>query len=497
MKNIAMADSKDVIEKVEDEKNNLQTDKGNEIGINQKESDLLENLNENNSLKPNSDVFYTLTSGENINYIDYKNNILNFSMIINEDSKSIEKENELYESEANGELNLNKNTVYKQILTSDAIGVYSTKYTKLPDDSYSFTKVTIPGKDNFSFPNEKKPLNGKYTIKIMALSKGKTRKFKSYETIYEGEWKNEEITKKIDNIKAIRVEISGLEEKINDFNITIEGNADISGYLSTNSNTVFNNQDEYKICYVISESFSESFDKDGNELTKSITELNYLKSDLYSEDYNNYGKGLLRSFNNLKIQEQLNHVVILAKHDLNNDKLLENAKYGLFADTKLSINDKIFMPGELIESKVTNEMGEIEFKIYGLLNNFYIKEIAPPSGYCSSDYLFYLKDAQQIVNSKDGIKIIGKVDDKNIIRINAYDEKKESNNSIESDSNDTKQNEEVLANQNNILDNDNQKNSNNGKDGNENKSTDLGKNVSENKNKSVDKDKTVYYQIVN
>ena len=146
MKNIAMADSKDVIEKVEDEKNNLQTDKGNEIGINQKESDLLENLNENNSVKPNSDVFYTLTSGENINYIDYKNNILNFSMIINEDSKSIEKENELYESEANGELNLNKNTVYKQILTSDAIGVYSAKYTKLPDDSYSFTKVTIPGK---------------------------------------------------------------------------------------------------------------------------------------------------------------------------------------------------------------------------------------------------------------------------------------------------------------------------------------------------------------
>ena len=250
MKNIAMADSKDVIEKVEYEKNNLQTGENNEIEINQKESDLFEdnkNVIENNSFQPNSDVFYTLTSGENINYIDYKNNILNFSMIINAESKSVDKENKSYESATNNENNLNKNTVYKQILTSDAIGVYSAKYTKLPDDAYSFTKVTIPGKDNFSFSNEKSLLNGKYTIKIMALNKGKTRKFKNYETIYEGEWKNEDIIKNLGDIKAVRVEVSGLEEEINNFNITIEGNADISSYLSTDSNVVFNNQDIVEI----------------------------------------------------------------------------------------------------------------------------------------------------------------------------------------------------------------------------------------------------------
>ena len=154
--------------------------------------------------------------------------------------------------------------------------------------------------------------------------------------------------------------------------------------------------------------------------------------------------GLLRTYYNLKVQEQLKHTIILTKYDCNDGRLLENAEYGLYTNKKINIDDKTYMPGELIESNFTNKKGEIKFEIYGFLNNFYIKEIAPPTGYYSSDFLFKLSDLEKVIVTENGIKIAGKAEkeDEEIIRINAYDEKKKENNLLEeiNDKNDNSEN---------------------------------------------------------
>ena len=415
MKNFTMADSVVTsnqtisIESIDDE------DKKEEL----KDAETLEdNKNKNEEILQKDEIFLNLTNGEKIKYISLENDILSFSMTaINNVSKEISDSGE----------------VYNENLTTDAVGIYSNKYTRLPENAYNFTKITVPGKNEFSYLNGKNLLDEKCILTIKALSKGKTRKFKNYETIYEGEWKAEKIVKELSNVKAVRVEISGLKGEINKFNYSIEGNADISDYLNTDSNIIFNNENEYKTCYVIVENFSECIDKDKVDLSKDFAGSNYLNSNLYTEDYNEYEKPLLRTYNNLKVQEQIVHTVILAKFDGANGKLLENAEYGLYTNAKININDKTYMPGELIESNFTNKKGEIKFEIYGFIDNFYIKEIAPPVGYNSSDSLFKLCEYEQIVETKDGIKIVGKSETEDVIRINAYDEKKKEDENLNND----------------------------------------------------------------
>ena len=84
---------------------------------------------------------------------------------------------------------------------------------------YEFTNVTVPGKNNFYNSNGYVLSDGNYTVKIKALYKDNvnTRGISEYTTVYEGKWEDKEISKDLENVVAVRVEVGGLTESIKGF----------------------------------------------------------------------------------------------------------------------------------------------------------------------------------------------------------------------------------------------------------------------------------------
>ena len=119
MKNITMADNVIVYENIE---NHSSKD-------NDEAEEILNNLDE-----IQNDSSFIFTGGKNIKYNNYNNGVLSFSLSI--------------EGTVDEQL-LKEKDVYTETITCDTLGVYANKYTKLPDDDYSLTKITVPGKNNF------------------------------------------------------------------------------------------------------------------------------------------------------------------------------------------------------------------------------------------------------------------------------------------------------------------------------------------------------------
>ena len=184
---------------------------------------------------------------------------------------------------------------YTVALTDDLLEIYTDKYYRLQDNEYEFTKVTVPGKNNFYNSNGYVLSDGDYTVKIKALYKDNvnTRGVSEYTTVYEGKWEDKEISKDLENAVAVRVEVSGLTESIKGFYINVKGKINIS-------NSEYENP-----TYIKNYDFTDLIDKDGKSLITDVTEENYAETRIYELDKQIYGKGLLRSSDVIKIIEKL------------------------------------------------------------------------------------------------------------------------------------------------------------------------------------------------
>ena len=183
---------------------------------------------------------------------------------------------------------------YTVALTDDLLEIYTDKYYRLQDNEYEFTKVTVPGKNNFYNSNGYVLSDGNYTVKIKALYKNNvnTRGISEYTTVYEGKWEDKEISKDLENAVAVRVEVSGLTESIKGFYINVKGKINIS-------NSEYENP-----TYIKNYDFTDLIDKDGNSLITDVTEENYAETRIYELDKQIYGKGLLRSTDVIRIIER-------------------------------------------------------------------------------------------------------------------------------------------------------------------------------------------------
>lgn len=183
---------------------------------------------------------------------------------------------------------------YTVALTDDLLEIYTDKYYRLQDNEYEFTKVTVPGKNNFYNSNGYVLSDGNYTVKIKALYKDNvnTRGISEYTTVYEGKWEDKEISKDLENVVAVRVEVSGLTESIKGFYINVKGKINIS-------NSEYENP-----TYIKNYDFTDLIDKDGKSLITDVTEENYAETRIYELDKQIYGKGLLRSTDVIRIIEK-------------------------------------------------------------------------------------------------------------------------------------------------------------------------------------------------
>ena len=183
---------------------------------------------------------------------------------------------------------------YTVALTDDLLEIYTDKYYRLQDNEYEFTKVTVPGKNNFYNSNGYVLSDGDYTVKIKALYKDNvnTRGVSEYTTVYEGKWEDKEISKDLENVVAVRVEVGGLTESIKGFYINVKGKINIS-------NSEYENP-----TYIKNYDFTDLIDKDGKSLITDVTEENYAETRIYELDKQIYGKGQLRSSDVIRIIER-------------------------------------------------------------------------------------------------------------------------------------------------------------------------------------------------
>ena len=183
---------------------------------------------------------------------------------------------------------------YTIALTDDLLEIYTDKYYRLQDNEYEFTKVTVPGKNNFYNSNGYAISDGNYIVKIKVLYRenANTRGLGEYTTVYEGKWENSEISKSIKNAVAVRVEVSGLTESVTKLYINVNGKINISN-SSYQDPTVIKNYD-----------FTDLLDKNGDSLIKAITEADYKEKSIYGLDKEIYGRGLLRASDTISVTEK-------------------------------------------------------------------------------------------------------------------------------------------------------------------------------------------------
>ena len=232
--------------------------------------------------KISENIYYITTPGKNMSpdYV-YKENL----------SKDINFSASLSTTTTVASINQNEYTV---ALTDDLLEIYTDKYYRLQDNEYEFTKVTVPCKNNFYNSNGYVLSDGNYTVKIKALYKDNvnTREISEYTTVYEGKWEDKEISKDLENVVAVRVEVSGLTESIKGFYINVKGKINIS-------NSEYENP-----TYIKNYDFTDLIDKDGNSLITDVTEENYAETRIYELDKQIYGKGQLRSSDVIRIIER-------------------------------------------------------------------------------------------------------------------------------------------------------------------------------------------------
>lgn len=207
---------------------------------------------------------------------------------------------------------------YGVAITDDLLEIYTDSFHKIEDDKYEFTNITVPGKNNFYSHNNYKLEDENYNLKIKVLYRDNvnTRSLSEYTTIYDGKWENENISKTLKDVVAVRVEVNGLKESIESLYFNVQGKININDYIDDNPK------------YIVNYDFTEFLDKTGNSLIESIFQHNFSRNDLFNQDNNIYGKGQIRSSDSIRIEEKKEEQAVYYAHtEIENfsvDKEIEN-----------------------------------------------------------------------------------------------------------------------------------------------------------------------------
>ena len=304
---------------------------------------------------------------------------------------------------------------YQVAITNDLIEVFANQYYILSDDEYTYTNITIPGKRNFYDSNEKLQFE-KYNLKIKVLYKDTVskKKFNEYEVLYDGEWQNDDISKEIDNVIAVRVELTGYNDYIKSFYINMQGKMNISNYKNNNSKSI------------LSSNFIEILDEYGNSLIEDATQDDYSVKEMFEYDKNVYGKSQIRTSCSIKIEENIeddSNNIDIQKNEI----LQENISYSnnnikdeyCLEISKVDEEDNSKVLGA--EFEIFNSNGKkIEQNISGIFDNiivknlkediYTIKEEIVPIGYQKVDeYILKIKNGKYsliqngkiIINNKE------------------------------------------------------------------------------------------------
>ena len=257
----------------------------------------------------------------------------------------------VYKEALNGDINFSasltatstvsseNNEEYTITITDDLLEIYNEtddeeKYTRLDDDEYKFTSVTVPGKNNFVNANGYTIADGNYTVTIKALYKDNvsTRGLDKYEEVYKGAWGKDSITQTLEKeAVAIRVEVSGLLESIKSFNVTVKGVINVSENVK---NSVYSNPKQ-----IINYDFAELLDKDGKSLSY---EIDYSDKRIEEIDSKIYGRKVSRNKDVIQIKEYTPAPGTYSAHaDIEPFRVDENVEY--FTTTlnySVSVNNK-------------------------------------------------------------------------------------------------------------------------------------------------------------
>ena len=188
---------------------------------------------------------------------------------------------------------------YQVSITDDLLEIYTDTYHTLTDDEYKFTTIQVPGYSSFRNANGYTLEDGDYTLKLYALYKKdvNTRALSEYTKIYEGKWGKDVTKQEIpEEAVAIRAEVIGLNESIKSFYVNVSGVINIAENIK---NTTYENP-----TYIVNYDFTELKDKNGQTLVPEIKQENYSQTRLYERDSNIYGKGVLRSQDEIRIIER-------------------------------------------------------------------------------------------------------------------------------------------------------------------------------------------------
>ena len=193
---------------------------------------------------------------------------------------------------------------YGIAITDDFLQVYTDECKRLKDSEYEFTSVTLPGKNTFHNSNGYEISDGDYDVKVKVLKRDRedpsNRSIASYTTVYEGKWTDTSLTLKneLKDSVAVRVEVYGLTESINEFYINVEGKINISESVENN---------EYvNPTYIRNCNMTDMLNSQGDSIINdTVTEISYADQSIYEEDIRIYGKGLLRSSDTIVIMEKV------------------------------------------------------------------------------------------------------------------------------------------------------------------------------------------------
>ena len=190
---------------------------------------------------------------------------------------------------------------YTLVIADDLLEIYTDQYYTLTDDQYCFNNVTIPGMESFYNANGYKITDGDYNVKVFALEKGKvkSRNLSEYEQCYTGKWAKYSTPVELpDETVAIRVEISGLKESINNFYVSTSGEIYLeeSGYENP---SFIKNYDYTDILVKDPESESEM-----KSILPELTEKNSSDERIYNRDIEIYGKLVYRSSDTIQFKDR-------------------------------------------------------------------------------------------------------------------------------------------------------------------------------------------------
>ncbi|MEE3419243.1 MAG: prealbumin-like fold domain-containing protein, partial [Methanosphaera sp.] len=250
---------------------------------------------------------------------------------------------------------------YGIAITDDFLQVYTDECKRLKDSEYEFTSVTLPGRNTFHNANGYEISDGDYTVKVKILKRDRedtsNRTVAAYETVYDGKWTNASLTltNELKDSVAVRVEVYGLKESINEFYINVEGKININESIESN---------EYiNPTYIRNCNMTDMLNMQGDSIINdTVTEISYADQSIYEEDMRIYGKGLLRSSDTIVIMEKQELPgYYSAKAEMENfsvDKEIEN----FLAKQKHSIEVANTQAREISKIKIygVNEKEELE-----------------------------------------------------------------------------------------------------------------------------------------